>query len=236
MGLDFVELIMAIEDRFEITIEEEDFIQIRCVGHLCDYVMEKRFGREVQGSPEEEALVRLQRGLGSVLAIDLASVRHSTPIAELIPRKSRRHCWKLLQQHLSLELPPLTTHPNRMIAAVSLLGCVLVVAAAVVLATITGRWAQMIGLAGLAVAAVGLIGYLLATRMPTLPAPEFQTVGGLAKGLVSYNYEEFSAAVPLTDENEEVWQAVCEVVADVLGVRREELSRASRFIEDLGAC
>ena len=52
----------------------------------------------------------------------------------------------------------------------------------------------------------------------------------------SSKYKEFSAAGPLTDESEEVWQAVCEVVAEVLGVKREELSRASRFIEDLGAC
>ncbi len=36
-------------------------------------------------------------------------------------------------------------------------------------------------------------------------------------------------------DREEVYERVCEVVSDVLGVRAEEIAPDSRFVQDLGA-
>jgi len=41
MGLDAVELIMLVEDRFEIQIPDNEAEQIATVGQLLDYVIEK---------------------------------------------------------------------------------------------------------------------------------------------------------------------------------------------------
>lgn len=41
MGLDLVELVMAIEEKFEISISDAEAGQIRTIGELCDCVAQK---------------------------------------------------------------------------------------------------------------------------------------------------------------------------------------------------
>jgi len=45
----------------------------------------------------------------------------------------------------------------------------------------------------------------------------------------------FEAALTQPMADEEVWKALQKIVADVLGVRLEQVTPSARFVEDLGA-
>ncbi len=233
MGLDLVEIMIRVEERFGISIPDEEVPGLLSAGHLHDVVVHELFGRRVSGCPTRAAFYRLRRGLVSVLGVERRSVRPSTAIAELIPRRSRRRTWKLLRQELALNLPPLL-QPDSVIAGRFVWACAAVTATACLLGIVIG-WRPAIGLGLLSVVVTALVGYAVSTRLATLPWLDYQTVGGLAEGVVRHNYEAFAAAEPSTDQYDEVWEAIRDVVAISVGVKREKISRGSRFVEDLGA-
>ena len=58
------------------------------------------------------------------------------------------------------------------------------------------------------------------------------TVGDLTLAAVPPGYEA-AATQQMTDE--EVWERLQKIVADILGVKIESVTPSARFVEDLGA-
>lgn len=104
MGLESVEVILEIEDRFGISIPDEDASRIRTVGDLVDVVHRRieESARECENtSPQacrsSRAFYRLRRELLRLLPLARHDVQRFASLEELIPRNTRRRTWQALQ-------------------------------------------------------------------------------------------------------------------------------------------
>ncbi|HEY3396715.1 MAG TPA: hypothetical protein VGM19_03550 [Armatimonadota bacterium] len=125
MGLDYIELIMAVEDEFGINIAETDEAAEPIVAGLYVTVLRK-LGPSYEGqlarvwallTPEEQArdsfrrtrevFYRLRRGLTETLDLPLRSIHPNTPVFTLLPPQVRFRDWRLLGARTGFPLPRL---------------------------------------------------------------------------------------------------------------------------------
>lgn len=228
MGLDSVELVMSVEDAFQISITEEDASKIRTVGEFYDVVLSKL---AIKGINDEEssrrcltsaAFSRVRRAMVQVLHIDRRKITPKTELRDLLPRPKRRENWDLIKQAINLKIPKLS--PN--------LSVLLIKFAILMAVGIASGLLQYLGIWGLTIAS--LIAALVMTRfMPalhtSLPA---STVGALAEQVYLANVKQLSEESGGLNERE-VWDALKKIIISQLGVKPEEVTPEARFIEDL---
>ena len=223
MGLALIELMMETEEAFGIVISDEAAGEIRTVGDLCDYVLSQR---RQDGCPTARAFREIRRVLVEALGIAPQTVRPSTELETLLPRGMRRRLWRLLRRQCpgrwkGLQLSPWTGRA---------VGLTPLVAAAFVLAQT--RVAAALPFAGLLALGIWLLMWISTRPLAVFFPSGLVTVGDVVIGSLPANCEE-AARSPLEDE--EVWRRLQKIVADNLVVDVERVTRAARFVEDLGA-
>lgn len=228
MGLDAVELVMSVEDAFQINISDEEASKTTTVGELHDLVLSKL---TIKGNDDEQssrrcltsaAFYRVRRAMVEVLRIDRRKITPTTELRDLLPRPKRRENWDLIKQAINLKIPKLS--PN--------LGVILIKFAILIAVGIASGLLQYVGIWGLTI--VSLIAALVMTKfMPalhtSLPA---STVGALAEQVYLANVKQLSEDNRGLNERE-VWDALKKIIISQLGVKPEEVTPEARFIEDL---
>lgn len=228
MGLDAVELVMSVEDAFQINISDEEASKTRTVGELYDLVLSKI---KIKGTHDEEssrrcltsaAFYRVRRAMVQVLHIDRRKITPKTELLDLLPRPQRRDNWGRIKQSINLKMPKL--QPNW---GVILIKFVILMAVGIALGLL-----QYVGIWGLTI--VSLISALVMTKfMPalhtSLPA---STVGALAEQIYLANLKQLAEENGGLNERE-VWGALRQIIIRQLGVKPEEVTPEARFIEDL---
>jgi len=111
MGLDAVELILAVEDAFQIHIADDESGNVLTVGDLHNLVVSKLQGQESKRCLTSAAFYGTRRGIVDTLRIDRREVRPATPLEVILPRNSRREKWGSIQTAMKLKLPDLQ-HPG----------------------------------------------------------------------------------------------------------------------------
>jgi acyl carrier protein len=230
MGLDAVELVMEVEERFDVRIADDEVLLMRTLGDLHDVLLEKCAGQKRTGCATRTAFYRLRRVVGQVLGVNTDEMRPSTPMLPLLGRWRRGRTWRRLQRELGWQLPPLENRAGRGVFwGMATLGIGTFLAIAV-----TSR--DLCLAAGVALVALlpgTLLGYVVGVLwIPTLPPP-FYTAGGLARAVVALNASEFRHAAELQPADDPIWNRLCDVLVEQLGVEREALRRDTRFVEDL---
>jgi hypothetical protein len=231
MGLDAVELVIAVEQKFGVSLRDDAVVNLRTLGQLDDYLLEKCVGRRRSDCPTRSAFYRLRRAIITVFGAERKSLRPTTETLPLLGTWRRQHKWNQLENALGLALPPLV---NRTDASVRW-GALVAFGPTLLVATVaTGD--PFIGFA-LAISSLlpgVLLGYcvgLLALRTVLEP---YRTLGGLAKGIVSFNHAQFQPAEEPPTQDDPIWNQLCDILVHQLAVRRETLTRQTRFVEDLG--
>jgi acyl carrier protein len=222
MGLDFVELVLAVEDTYGLSIRDKDMEGLDTAGKLYDYIFANRFQGMQETCLSSVAFYRLRRALMSVLGVSREDVQLSASLATLIPTR-RRHLWRELQTVLALRLPDLR-RPVWVTSIATL--------AAVAPAIAIGSWLNSI-LIGVCVAfALGCALYRVTEPFAVEFRPEF--VGPLVRQIVAKNFGAISDQCRLSN-SEELWESLRTLIAEHLGVGRDEITRESHFVKDLGA-
>ena len=103
----FLELLVEVENRFDIQISGEDQFRIRTVGDLYDSICERLKPRPVASCLSTATFLRLRHSLMWTFGVPRDRVQLSTPLAELLPQTARRQAWRQLEQHLQLSLDEL---------------------------------------------------------------------------------------------------------------------------------
>ena len=228
MGLDYVELILAVEDSFQIHIADEEANTLSTVGELHKLVTSKLQGQNTKVCLTSAAFYRTRRGIVETLAIDRRKIKPSTPLETILPLSSRRKAWREIQVLTKLKLPDLE-HSRSTQSTFLTIG--------IATALAPGLYAR-VGFLGLTVLFfTGLVlGALLIKFSPNL-AVEFPnhdtTVGDLARDVLAINHAQ------LVDEvggwnNKDVWDSLCRVIVIETSVAREEITPEARILSDLG--
>ncbi|MBI4602267.1 MAG: hypothetical protein HY721_09935 [Planctomycetes bacterium] len=230
MGLDTLELVLKVEERFGVVFPDDELASVRTVGDLHGLVLRHL---EPGGSAvclSSRAFYRVRTALEPLCGRRRRELRPGVAMEALLPRPGRRRAWASLSRALSLRLPELELPPwlvwglvlgfltTPVVAFVGYLAGVLSAPAA---------WALGLG---------ALPGLWLAFQVTAPFATRFpegcETLGGAAKALLSLNFRRIAEEARSWREAE-AWQALVAAVVEQSGVAPEKVTRHTRFVEDL---
>lgn len=230
MGLELVELVMEVEETFGIIVSDEAAPELQTVGQLHDYILECRRRTQQQRCPTGPVFRDVRRVLTETTSLPRQAIRPATELKTILPPRIRRQVWKRLKLQVPGRLRGLRL-PFRL-GPVLAGGCLVAgVVGAVMLAPLVG-FVHALVLAGMATVAMLLVSFFV-TRPFALAFPHgVATVGDAARATLPPGYE-MAVKQQMTDE--EVWEKLQKIVADILGVKVEKVTPSARFVEDLGA-
>ena len=239
MGLDGLELLLDIEEVFDLKISDDEACDVVTAGDLCALVAGKLRAKASQVCLSSAAFYALRRALMAELGVPRAAVRPSRSTASLLPAGQQRKAWERLERRLGLSLPRLE-HPRWLARSIQAIAAS---AALTVLVVMGLAVARTLGFAsflccGLLVAllvyvfsAVGLL-KLTGDWASVVPAC-CVTVRGTAETLLRRNYGKIAARARAFNETE-VWQIVRRMVAGKAAVPLDDVTRDARLVKDLG--
>lgn len=232
MGLDTVELVMEIEEAFDISIPDDRASKMLTVGDVYEFILEKTADSTLKSSTclSAAAFYDLRRNVRS-LGLSHSEIRPKTKLDRVIPLIGRRTYWQNLSSRMDLRFPRLG-RPSWL----ALLNCMLV--AIVVYASFLGFAQQNVVASIFAAGVLGVISSVilmyLTQPFAIYPASTCSTVRDLVTNLVAINYNTLATRYS-TRNPTDVWNALQLIVAEQLGVDRSAVVPHARFVQDLGA-
>ncbi len=218
MGLDGVELLIAVEEKFGISISDEEAQGLFIVGQLYELIVSKLPTSHACGSMI--VFNRLRRGFRAV-GFSRGEISPETLLAPLLPLGRRRELWKRLSAVSQLKLPDLR-RPLWVKLMLVVVAC---------LATLPVLFLGPGLSASIATALLSTVVLVIASRPAALQLPDGCTsVADLAQMLVS-SFPFLSAPRP---GREEVWSLLVDTVVRIVGVSASEVTPHARFVDDLG--
>jgi len=231
MGLDAVELIMAVEEKFGINISDEEAQEMRTVGQMYQYVVSKVAIADRSSCATQKAFHLLRRTARKLFDVPGNQFRPETKLKTIVPRRSRRENWQKFQAAIgATKWPKLSVSwPGTLailVLAVGVPGFVLVYGA-----TPLGWNSVLAG--ALAVAFMALTirtGKFVVRPFETEFRGGLSTVRELTYVVLAQNPELFgSERSALTAD--EIWSLLASIIKEQTGVA--EFTKDSRFVEDL---
>lgn len=230
MGLDGVELILKIEDRFQITLEDDAIGRVSTMSQLHALVLSKVDHSLPMSCATSRAFYSLRVVLMSSLGLERKAIRPETRLDEIfdsIPRQ-RRQQWAQFQGAARLKIPDLERSWHW-----SLLASTVGAGLSLLIATRLGSgWTT-----ALVTTIVGMVvggSVLASTPLGVRHFPfSSKTVGDLTRTLLGRNVTALQApSKRWTDDD--VWLALKQIVVEQTGVPEAQVVRAARIVEDLG--
>lgn len=230
MGLETVEIVMEIEERFDVKLSDSECSRVRTVGDLAMLVI-GRIPRLNDTCPTSRSFYRIRRLLMEQSGVERKGIRPTTRLCALFPVNFREH-WQTLTA-LEPAIPSL--QPSRRLDELMLLLSAATVLTGVPVASIS--WIQFGPIAGLLAAMMccGIVALL--ARVPNsvglgLPSG-MQTVGDLARACTPL---PLPATISPTFQasREAVLHEVRRITAEQLGLPLEKVHAKSEFVRDLG--
>ena len=228
MGLDYVELVMAVEEAFEIEIEDEAYQSVETVGDLHELVLVRLAARRDEARDpvacaRVPAFNRIRRALIEVAGVERRDVRPAAALDELVPREGRRAAWEKLRDQSRLRWPGLTA--PAWLLWITLAASVTACAAAYVFYSLT--WSLILVFGGC------FLLILNATRALQVELPGgVSTVGDLTQTVARWNYGLLvSGREPASPD--EVWKLLVEIIEEQLAIPRSEIRPEASFVRDL---
>jgi len=230
MGLDGVELVMEVEDRFGVRLPDAECSRIRTVADLAALVV-SRLPRCGAYCPTARAFLDLRRLLVVHASIDRNRIRPKARLDWLFPHGLWR-TWRRLRLHEPV-IPPLIASPmtdQLMVWASGVLLLLWFTSSAALAATQPVAIALMIPLATLAVGiwAFRKVGDHLRRRLPA----GIETVGDLASEIAPVEVASGTAGQQLLLQ-QRVLEEVRRLTAEQLGLPLEQVRPDSDFVNDL---
>lgn len=231
MGLDGVELVMAIEQKFGITISDEEAQNTVTVGDMKRLIRAKLQVASDATCRTQRAFHLIRRAAIVQFRVPRRNISPDTPLDDVIPRSDRQTSWRQFQLSLGVASLPELVRP-------------LSISAFAILATlttlVTGVWfaalhpPQFGSLALLAIIAGSAVGWMSArfTRAYKIQfSPGYARVRDVAQFLVGRYPELLGKSTPTSWSDEEIWCLLREIITEQLAV--PNFDENSRFIEDL---
>ena len=219
MGLEGVELVMAVEEHFGIELDEEACI-CQTPRELINVIMRRV---RVRTGPSicltQRAFYRVRRVLMGVTSSTRAAIRPETRLASLFPKPQRRATWRALGEQLGLDRVPglvatKTTHAAALVCALAAGGC-----------CVWRGWTWLIGLP--AFLTVYGSGHTLASRYGTRFGAQCGAVQDLARYAMIHQPKR-----ERTWTRREIAMVVRELIAEQTGQRH--FAETADLVRDLG--
>ena len=240
MGLDTVELMIEVEQAFDVQIPDDRAGEMYTVGDVYDYIVECQSNLESSSesiSPGKVCLsaatfFSIRNALASEVDIKARRLRPRASVEQTIPLKSRRAVWSKLQQSLDLKFPRLR-RSGWIVTGLTVLTTAAALGVAAIVQQRFGAYLAALAALG-SMGLLGLVAFMVTRPFAVHTRPEWTTFRGLSQVLLAHNYARLSRRFNTRDPDD-VWQALQTMVVDQLGVQPEQVTKQALLIEDLGA-
>jgi hypothetical protein len=240
---DLMALVMAVEEKFGLTIPDAEAEKISTMGQLYDYVM----ARVARGQPQvcvtSAAFYRLRQALGEVCGVPRERVRPQARLEDLIPLHGRPRYWRELRARLSnLHLPPLRRPAwlARWIDAASVVPWFLAVACTIALIALLSHTPAapfVVVFAVLGCPVVGIAGMFLVCRVACRRTEQYAvhippacaTVRDMVYALVSAHPAAPMVSDTARASDKEIWGTLCAIVGGEIDRPPDSFTRVSTF-------
>ncbi len=230
MGLDGVELVMAVEDAFDICINDSEAGTLLTPRRLIDFVLSKVTSTTATVCLTQRAFNLLRKSLVRQGGWKRSAITPAMPLGALIPRHQRRGLLASVMTELGINRPPDLVRPN-WLKALLLGGSVLAGLAAAIASIHAFNTLGLWGFMGVAILA-GVIGIRLTKPMCTEFPRQLQTIGDLSRWVMTHK-SDLANAVTSGWTRDQVVARVREIIVEQLGCK-PDFSEDARFVEDLG--
>ena len=232
MGLDAVAIVMAIEEAFDIQIEDSEAEQLLTPRDVVSLVLLKTSRSQTSDCLTQRAFNRLRTGFMRHAGVDRSEIKPKARIADLVSRNQRRQIVRRMLDEVGVPHDPRFVRPIWLIGVI----CFSALALGIFLVLLLRRSGIPYDNPIILVPLVAVVSAWFALQMTKgfryeLDAP-VATVGGLSRWLVARG-PSFIAIETGKWTREQVAARVREIVIDQLGCEKEYREEA-RFVEDLG--
>lgn len=222
MGLDGVELVMAIEKEFQIAISDSEATECETVGKLVKLVHSRLRHSNAESCPSQHSFYLARQILISFLHIPREKIKPETRLDKIIPNKNRKRFWSQITKELAdgVFLHNRLVRPKWMTYGL--------IPAAFVLPCAYFLWIGFPFALSLIITLPVFIIIELLTRLFRIEFPHgMSQVKDLVKLVKSLDSKTWS--------EEEVFVKIRVITSDQLGVDESLVTLDARFIDDLGA-
>lgn len=230
MGLDAVEIVMSVEDAFDIHIEDAEAANLITPRLLIDCVQGKVAGATFNACLTQRAFNLLRKSLlrhGEWKRRDIAP---AASLPNLMPKQQRRALLEQITMELGIKKPPGLVRPGWLeigMVVISLMLGSLVGLPMVVRFGSLGIWIFI----GVAILTAGICNRLTKPLRTEFPK-ELKTIGGLARWVMTHK-SDLADAKPTGWTREQIAARVREIIVEQLGVK-PDFSEDANFVKDLG--
>jgi len=114
MGLDGVELVMAVEEEFQIAISDSEANECSTVRKLVELVHSRLRHSSTDPCPSQHSFYLARQKLISILHTPRQKIKPETKLDEIIPKKHRKRLWSEVTTALAESVLPQSARPTEM--------------------------------------------------------------------------------------------------------------------------
>jgi acyl carrier protein len=218
LGLDTVELVLALEEEFGLQIPDDAATRLTTPGEVADYLCTRLRMHSDDPCPSQRGFYQLRKAITRRWGRARAEIRPDTPLDPLL-RGGARKKWQALGEELGCALPRLRR--SRLLFWGVVVGVPAQCAAWLVIPGAALTWPAMVFV-------MLFLTLNVATRAwGTEPPRGATTVGHLTRWITSVETGIYS--------REQVLARVIRVTSEQLNIPMEDIRPNSRFVQDLGA-
>lgn len=222
MGLDGVELVMAVEDEFKISISDSDAAQCVTVGKLVDLIYSRLRHNTQDPCLSQQGFHIVRKTMMERLGLKRSQIKLEAKLDDFIGRSNRREVLQKLLNALrgnETECCPSLERPKWMTPIVSL-----VIPVVVCVSIVSLTWLPFI-VALLVAVVAGILANLMTTPFKREFPASLSTVQDLIKFTRTLDSRKWT--------KDEVFKKIREITVEQLGVKESQVTLEARFIEDL---
>lgn len=236
MGLDFVEIVMEVEEAFNIKIRDDDVVELRTVGDFQHYICAQFEAKKSQRCASTTAFLRLRRALMAAAGIDRKEIRLESSVPELVPSSIRRSVWNQIEAEMEMRLPELR-RPGWLSFAFFFSSILAFVSFLVALITFGDPssthlwWVLLLSIMAICMA------YRATLPFATCLGDDCATIRGMTKKVLEYNIGKIMRSDGIDGQaSDVVYQHLVNMLSEQLGIPKDKIRPDSSIVDDLGCC
>jgi hypothetical protein len=234
VGLDAVEIVMEVEEVFDIRLEDAEVQKISTPRDMIEVVMGKVTQADAEACLTQRAFNLLRAALLLQLPLKRRDITPQARMADLVPRTHRKILLECLRAELETLSMPNLVRPKWLVDLL-VVCCIALSIALAVLIFRHGLWEHRGALFFTAFAAAVMMGFLAraATRACCVEfPPQAATVGDLSRWIVAHK-TDLAPSTPGKWTRESVAARIRDITVEQLGCA-ETYREGASFVQDLG--
>lgn len=223
MGLDGVELIMAIEEEFKIAISDSEASQSDTVGKVVDIVHGRLRHNAADPCPSQHGFYVVRKNLVEQFGLARSAVKPGSVLAELVPEEGRPVAWDTFMRNLTGD-----KYPSASLVRPKWLNRIVVLLLPGTAFFLPLVWIppSFFWLGFFPALLVLVVGDRATTRWKTFFPSAYSQVKDLVPFVKTLDSRIWS--------KEEVFDNIREISVEILGVKPEQVKLEAHWVNDLG--